>query len=410
MERRGIGNARCLASRLSAWMKIAVVTPEYPPDTIGGGGVAVEALVHEFAGRHDVRVFSAADSIRSWFQGRHLDPTADAVVNRYPLIPVGRRKPYLRSVVPPDLPAWLGLRKDLMSWRPDVAHLHGYGYAVTDLAGRILVRRGVPYIITIHGLPTTPLARNSLIRAAYRAYQRFGVGSTVRRARVVTAVSKSVADSVPCPVKVRVVPNGVTPLPVSDPARAGLLRGRLGISDGTPMVAAAGRLSTSKGFDVLVRALDDVRVPKLACVIAGSDAGAERLLLELAAHTRPGVSVRLVGRLSREDLADLFSAATVIVVPSREEPFGLVALEALSVRRRLVASNTGGLSEFLHARVAELVPPGDAAVLASAITSSLLRGRFTPREQKEVDELLDQHSWATVACQYESLLGEVANV
>src|ERR1700680_4264684 len=103
-------------------MKVAVVTPEYPPDTIGGGGGAGEALVHEYAAKHEVRVFSAADSTRSWVQGRELELVDDIPIHRYPLVPVGKGKPYLRSVMPPNLPAWLALRADLAHWSPDVAH------------------------------------------------------------------------------------------------------------------------------------------------------------------------------------------------------------------------------------------------------------------------------------------------
>jgi len=381
------------------------VTPEYPPDTIGGGGVVVQALVAEYMADHKVEVFSAADSTRSWFGHRDRDNADKNVfINRYPLIPFGRHQAYLRSVVPPNPSAWFELRNDLVAWRPDVAHLHGYGYSLTDLAALALARRRVPYIFTVHGLPSTPMRRNSGIRAAYRIYQRFGVGRAIRGAREVTAISAAVAEEVGCRRKVHVIPNGISPLPGSD-ARTGVeLREQLGLPDGLPVVVAAGRLSITKGFDVLIQALEQVQVRELACVVAGSDGGVADVLARLAAKARKGVTVKLPGRLHRQELADLFALADVVVVPSREEPFGLVALEALASHKRLVASNTGGLREFLHPGVATLVPPGDAGALAAGITLNLARGALSTTELQEIAHLLARYSWSAIAQRYMALM------
>src|SRR2546425_12965989 len=108
------GDSGDLEAPARSLMKIAVVTPEYPPDTIGGGGIVVEALVTHYLADNRVEVFSAADSMRSWSLGRHRDTVEkNVVVNRYPLLPIGGDRAYLRSVVPPNLRAWLALRNDL---------------------------------------------------------------------------------------------------------------------------------------------------------------------------------------------------------------------------------------------------------------------------------------------------------
>jgi glycosyltransferase involved in cell wall biosynthesis len=385
-------------------LRIAVVTPEFPPDIIGGGGIAVQALAYEYATRHDVRIFTAANSHRSWL-GRRIVESEDGIgVNRYPLIPIGRSKPYLRSVLPPAMPACIALRRDLASWQPHVAHLHGYGYAVTDLAARALARGRVPYVFTVHGLPRTPMRRKRAVRLAYATYLRFGAGATFRRAGAVTAVSNAVAEALGRATRIHVIPNGVSPLPPSNPSRAATIRKHLGISDGVPVVAAAGRLSESKGFDILINALSSVRVPHVVCVIAGSDAGAQALLWDLATRTRRGIAVRFPGELSREALADLFSVASLVVMPSRDEPFGLVALEALAQRRRLVAARSGGLAEFLDPEVAILVPPENVQALAEAITAGLTRGPLLQRDLESIDKLLTRHSWPMIARQYEDLM------
>jgi glycogen(starch) synthase len=389
-------------------MRIAVVTPEYPPDTIGGGGVVFQALVGEYITRHEVRVFTAADSDRSWVQSRRSETVDNLTINRYPLIPIGQGISYLRSAPPPNFPAWLQLRNDIADWSPNVAHVHGYGHAFIDLAAFILARRHVPFVFTLHGIPTRPARRNSLIRAAWRIYQRFGAARVIRKAHTVTAVSIAGAGFLARQMPIHVVPNGVSPMTTSDPQRVEQLRERLAISRKGCVIAGVGRLSIEKGFDVLIKALDHVQVPEFTCVIAGSDGGAEQELTELASKVRPGISVLLPGRLTKESVADLMAIADVVVVPSREESFGLVALEALASGKRLVASRIGGLGEFLNPGVAELVARDDVAALASGITRSLARGPLTPRELDDAQRVVTSHLWSVVARQYEHLMAQVA--
>jgi glycosyltransferase involved in cell wall biosynthesis len=89
------------------------------------------------------------------------------------------------------------------------------------------------------------------------------------------------------------------------------------------------------------------------------------LSARIAAERLP---VALLGR--RTDVADLLAAADLVVLPSRWEARSLTAQEALRTGTPLVASRAGGLPELLG-DAAELVPPGDAAALAQAVTALL---------------------------------------
>jgi glycosyltransferase involved in cell wall biosynthesis len=117
-----------------------------------------------------------------------------------------------------------------------------------------------------------------------------------------------------------------------------------------------------------------------------------------------GIKVVLPGWLDREGLSDLFRLASVVAVPSRDEPFGLVALEAIGMKRRVVASRTGGLAEFLRPPVAELVDSEDPKMWASALQRALMRGPLTGEEERTADQILTEHSWPHLAHQYEALM------
>jgi glycosyltransferase involved in cell wall biosynthesis len=145
-------------------------------------------------------------------------------------------------------------------------------------------------------------------------------------------------------------------LPVAAPALVGT-----GVDPGLghPLVLAVGRLHPQKGYDVLVRALP--LLGDVVVAVAGDGPLADALRQQAPA-------VRWLGR--RTDVADLYAAADVVVLPSVWEARSLTAQEALLAGRPLVATAVGGLPELVGDG-ALLVPPGDADALAAAVRSLL---------------------------------------
>ena len=154
------------------------------------------------------------------------------------------------------------------------------------------------------------------------------------------------------------IPNGVPMRPPRPP---------LGT---TPVVGFAGRLVPKKGVDVLLRAIALLRerVPEARLIVAGD--GPERIGLErLAAELGIRDAVDFVGQLAQEQAEHALGAAWVQAVPSRwEEPFGLVAAEAMMRGTAVVASESGGLAEQVEpGATGYLAPAGDAGALARAL-------------------------------------------
>lgn len=136
-----------------------------------------------------------------------------------------------------------------------------------------------------------------------------------------------------------------------------------------PQLLCIGRLRTKKGFDVALNAFASIadRFPGVRLVIAGD--GPERPELERQA-VRLGLRklVEFVGWVAPEDVPALINTATVVVMPSRHEPFGLVALDAALMARPIVASRVGGLSEVVtHRETGLVVEPDDVPGFAEAI-------------------------------------------
>jgi glycosyltransferase involved in cell wall biosynthesis len=140
--------------------------------------------------------------------------------------------------------------------------------------------------------------------------------------------------------------------------------------DGPPTVAFAGRLERKKGVEVLLRAFVRVaeEVPEARLVLAGDGPDRprlERLLRDLDLRRR----ARLLGHLPQDRLEDALSGAWVQAVPSLwEEPFGLVAAEAMMRGTAVVASSSGGVAEIVRdGQTGLLAAPGDADDLAGKL-------------------------------------------
>jgi glycosyltransferase involved in cell wall biosynthesis len=143
---------------------------------------------------------------------------------------------------------------------------------------------------------------------------------------------------------------------------------------GRPVVGYSGRLVPKKGVDVLLAALATVRgqVPEARLVIAGD--GPERPRLErMASDLGLGGAVRFLGHLEAPALEQALAGAWVQVIPSRwEEPFGLVAAEAMMRGTAVVVSDAGGLTEqVVEGETGYRVAPGDPLALADALARVL---------------------------------------
>jgi glycogen(starch) synthase len=370
--------------------RIALVASSYAPH-VGG----VEEHVRQVARR----LLAAGHVVEVWAvdRGEHLG-TRDVhgVLVRYLPTPLPARS--LRAIAhftvafPAAWGAWAAAFRQL---RPQVLHVHCFG--PNGLYALALHRRfGVPLIVSSHG--ETFMDDQGVFRAS--ALLRLGLRRAIARAAAVTAPSAFVLDDLRASyglVGGTVVRNGVdlgihaNPTSVRQvPERAYLL--------------GVGRLGEMKGFDLLVEAFAVAELdPGIRLVIGGDGPQFERLedLIE-----RRGLRerVQLLGRLSPQAVADAMAGALAVVVPSRVEAFGIVALEAWRSGTALVMTSRGGASEFVRDGIdGLLVDPQDTSALADALSrvaeSSGLRHALAEEGRRRVPDF----TWAKVAHEYEKI-------
>jgi 1,4-alpha-glucan branching enzyme len=189
--------------------------------------------------------------------------------------------------------------------------------------------------------------------------------------------------------RIEVIPNGVD-VDVFHPAAD------WPADDGS--ILFVGRLVPQKGVDVLIRALGALlpRHPAARLVIVGD--GDSRLALQrLVRALGLGPAVTFTGWTSGAALVAAYQRAAVVVVPSRYEPFGIVALEGMACGRPVVASRVGGLSDVVNDEVGTLVPESDPLALAVALARFLGDPEARAAAGREGTARAARFGWGTVA-------------
>ncbi|MGA2919210.1 glycosyltransferase family 4 protein [Methanoregula sp.] len=212
-------------------------------------------------------------------------------------------------------------------------------------------------------------------------------------AKRVTAVSSTLKNEVMTlynipESKCEVIPNGVVPKEFRAEIDPGEVKAAYGIHPYAPLILFIGRLVYQKGPDLLIEAIRMVCKHRWdARVVVAGDGGMKKYLQERAWD----LPVNFVGYIPDSEYIRLLNAADIVVIPSRNEPFGLVLLEAWSAEKCVVASNVGGLSENIDAFVNGIKVGVDPESLAWGINTMMDEpwnaGALGKRGRGKVDRL-----------------------
>ena len=299
----------------------------------------------------------------------------------------------------------------------DLIHSH---YWLSGQVGWLAKERwGVPLVHTAH---TLAKVKNAQLAAGDRPEPKarvIGEEQVVAEADRLVANTRAEAEDLIAsygadPAGVTVVEPGVDlerfqPPPVGGEVAAKLAaRRRLGLAPHGYVVAFVGRIQPLKAPDVLLRAVAALRrrnprlVDELTVAIVGgpSGTGLDRptSLIELAASLGITDTVRFLPPQAGDDLAGVYRAADLVAVPSYNETFGLVALEAQACGTPVVAASVGGLVTAVRDGVSGVLVDGHAADDWAAALGTLLT---EPRRRAELSRGAVRHasafSWSRTA-------------
>jgi glycogen(starch) synthase len=403
-------------------MKMAVLVYEYPPKIVGGLGTYAAEITRKFVLMdHDVTVFTMNDDegslpTREIWRGIEIhrplhidisDSLPDVVaedVKKW-----GRGIHLFSKILVYNYLSASKLVNELIrkeNFKYDIVIAHDWLSAISGITVKKEV--GLPFVFHVH---STEKGRT------------LGNGSEVvsnielhgaKAADMIVTVSYAMKDELiklgfP-QEKIQVCYNGVDPQKYDpeavDPEQARKVRESYGIKDDEQMILFLGRLVGVKGVDRLVMSMPHVlqKIPKAKLVIVGVG-DLQDYLLNLVKTMRLQDVVKLNFEfISEEERILHYAACDVAVFPSLYEPFGIVALEAMSMERPVVvgAAGVSGMREVVICCGEEQcgfhINPSNPADIAWGITSAL----ENPEKKKWLGKngrrrVLEEFTWDKVA-------------
>lgn len=224
----------------------------------------------------------------------------------------------------------------------DVVHLHSL--ALADLALELARRHHLPLVYTAHSLLARELGTRAPQWTALQhcVFDRASLVPFVSHAERNAAIERNPSLA----SRAHVLHNGVPPPPPPS------------TYDANGPIVFAGRFTATKGFDLV---LDLAEAIPHAFVLAGGHG--DRALHERAQKiAKEHPRCQRAGWLAQPQLERLFASSSLVLMPSRYEPFGMVALEAMRAGAPLLAANVDGL--------AEIVQPQSGGWLVESITTA----------------------------------------
>lgn len=212
--------------------------------------------------------------------------------------------------------------------------------------------------------------------------------------------------------RIEIVPPGVQHAFFAPGDRAGARRA-LGLDESAPVLLFVGRIQPLKGLDVAVGALAALGRDDAQLVVVGGPSGADGAeeldrVRKLAAGLGVLDRIRWVDPQPHHLLSTWYRSADVVVVPSRSESFGLVALEAAACGVPVVAAAVGGLRTLVdHGRTGLLVDDRSPAAFAAAVSEVLADPARAGAMSVAAAERAAGYTWSTAAARLRRIYGDL---
>lgn len=276
--------------------------------------------------------------------------------------------------------------------------LHGHDWHPVNILCRLKVEFGIPFVLTFH---STEWGRNGNMYGewaeAKEISHREWLGGYECAAVITTStmLRKELKRIYQIPdYKIYEIPNGINVGKIQREIDPGTVKKRYGIHPCLPVVLYTGRMCYQKGPDLLVEAAAKVlKRWDAEFVLIGE--GEMRSHCEHQAQ-RLGIenSCNFLGYAPDNTVIDWFNACDLVCVPSRNEPFGIVVLEAWDARKPVVASEAVSLVENFQTGIIAHKEPSSIAWGLNYVLEGLGRNQMG---EKGNSLLKAKYNWQTIA-------------
>jgi L-malate glycosyltransferase len=332
---------------MSHSLKIAQLVPYYAP-VIGGVEVVCQYISEELAARgHEVHVFTAN---RSHKGSPRREMPAEETMNR---VNVHRLRSYVNVGHYGLFP---GFATALKSGDFDIVHAHGYRQPQSEIGSRIGAKMSVPTILHVHGGFYTRSRAKRLLYSLYDSAARRHKANVFDHFIALSDGDKEslVELNVP-PPSITIIRNAAEPR-AFEAVDATRFRERHGLV-GRKIVLYLSILHHFKRPERLVRVLPRLieRSPDVFLLFVGPDAGEIQKIRELGESLGVTEYYRWIGPLQGDEKHEAFECAELLALPSDEDPYPLVLLEAMAHGKPVLTTTVVGQASAIEAHDAGIV-------------------------------------------------------
>ena len=227
---------------------------------------------------------------------------------------------------------------------------------------------GIPYIVTVQSLEKKGFWEKLAYKNAAFCIAASGAVKEYFQSMGVESIA--------------VIPNGID-IKRFEKLNRQEARNKLGLN-GEFAIMTVARFEKRKGLEFLIRALPELNFP-FVCFLVGD--GEERGNLEnLSKNLGVSDKVKFLGQIENKKIPEYLSAADCFILPSLEEGFGIVVLEAQAAGLPVIGTNVGGIKDIIEdGRTGLLVEPADPKALAEAIAKVYSGQEFIKPDLEKYD-------------------------
>ena len=276
--------------------------------------------------------------------------------------------------------------------------LHGHDWHPVNVLCRIKAQFGLPFVLTFH---STEWGRNGNRYGdwweAKEISHREWLGGYESSDVIATStiLKEEVQQIYQIPdYKLWEIPNGINVGKIKREIDPGNVKRQYGIHPFLPVVLFTGRMAYQKGPDLLVEAAAKVLRKRDARFVLIGDGGMRSQCEYQAQKLGIGNSCNFLGYAPDNTVIDWFNACDLVCVPSRNEPFGMVVLEAWDASKPVVASDAVALVENFKTGVIAHKEPSSIAWGLNYVLEGLDRNRMG---KKGHDLLKKKYNWKIIA-------------
>jgi glycosyltransferase involved in cell wall biosynthesis len=317
-------------------LTILLLTWEFPPHIIGGLARHTEGLSLQLQKLGvDVHVITTKPN--------HMVSAYEEIDG----VKVHRVEPL--NAMDPQFLNWIGglnlriAEKALELAGENKFHLiHAHDWLVGEAAKTLSKELKLPLITTIHG---TEYGRNAGIYTELQKFIHNKELQLIQSSQQLIVCSEFMKEEIKevfnaSEDKMSIIPNGVRIEKQKDDSNHHLHP--ILQKEKRKIIFSIGRLVQEKGFDLLIEAASKMNRKDICFVLAGNGPMYQEYERLIKRHKLEDV-IYLIGFISDQQRNQFFERSTIAIFPSRYEPFGIVALEAMTFSKPIIVSETGGL-------------------------------------------------------------------